>query len=219
MTRRRTRLAAAMLAAIAIASLTLSGATAHSKSKQAGIDLLRAFVSNARFHSLNAAGRAGYGAFPDGVPLHECIANLNGPGAMGIHWVNGGLLDGTLDPRHPEVLVYAPDRKGKLKLAALEYVIFQADWYANHPAGSMPMLFGQELMVGDHERFQIPPFFALHVWLYKFNPSGLFASFNPNVSCGGSAAAAGTITASLASAVALAGDARRFACGIPSATA
>ena len=37
-------------------------------------------------------------------------------------------------------------------------------------------------MVGDAARFQIPPFFALHVWLYRSNPSGLFASFNPSSS-------------------------------------
>jgi hypothetical protein len=214
MKRRRSRLAAA-LTAVALGSI-LVGGTAVARS-----EFSEARQATARFHSLNQADRGGYVPFPAGVPLHECISNLNGPGAMGIHWVNGGLLDGTLDPTRPEVLVYAPGSDGKLKLAALEYVIFQADWYANNPAGSMPMLFGQELMVGDHDRFQIPPFFALHVWLYQKNPSGVFAAFNPNVSCAGSAAASGAVTAAVVSAPALAGtgDTRRFACGIPAATA
>ena len=214
MNRRRTRFAAAALAAMALASLVFGGATARS-------ELSAVRQATARFHSLAAADRGGYGPFPAGVPLASCIANLSGPGAMGIHWVNGGLLDGTLNPTKPEVLVYAPGADGKLKLAALEYVIFQADWYANHPAGSMPSLFGQDLMVGDHERFQIPPFFALHVWLYQSNPSGLFAAFNPNVSCGGTASASTTVSAAGVSAPALAsaGDTRRFACGIPAATA
>ena len=32
-------------------------------------------------------------------------------------------------------------------------------------------------------RYEIPAVLSLHVWLWKFNPSGLFAPFNPNVSC------------------------------------
>ena len=34
-------------------------------------------------------------------------------------------------------------------------------------------------------RYAIPSFYALHVWLWKSNPAGLFAPFNPNVSCAG----------------------------------
>jgi hypothetical protein len=212
--KRPTRLAAAALAALAIASLGISGATARS-------DFSAIRQATARFHSLTVAGRADYGPFPAGVPLHECIANLNGPGAMGIHWVNGGLLDKVLDPTKPEVLVYEPGADGELNLVALEYVIFQADWYADHPADSMPSILGHEMMVGDNARFQIPPFFALHLWLYKDNPSGAFASFNPNVSCGSSAASSGPVTAAAvsAAAVAAAGDARQFACAVPKRTA
>jgi len=197
MTRRPTRFMAAALAAMALASVAIGGASARS-------DLSSVREATARFHSLTQAGRAGYGAFPAGVPLHECISSLTGAGAMGIHWVNGNLLDGTLDPNKPEVLVYEPGADGKLHLVALEYVIFQADWYANHAANTMPMLFGQELMVGDAARFQIPPFFALHVWLYKDNPSGLFASFNPSVSCGSAVASAGVAAAGVSAAAATA---------------
>jgi hypothetical protein len=209
MSRRTTRFATAALTAIAFGTLLIGGTTVA----RSEVSAVRA--ATARFHSLNAAGRGGYGAFPAGVPLHECISNLNGPGAMGFHWVNGNLLDGALDPTKPEVLVYAPDADGELHLAALEYVIFQADWYAHHPADSMPSLFGHELMVGDAARFQIPPFFALHVWLYQNNPAGTFASFNPNVSCGPSSAAAPAGAATLA----VATDANRFACAVPKRTA
>jgi hypothetical protein len=214
MSRRRTRFATAALAAIALATLAFGSATAKS-------DFAAVRAATARFHSQSVAGEHGYGAFPVGAPLHECISNLNGPGAMGFHWLKASLLDGVLDPTQPEVLVYAPDADGDLQLVALEYVMFQSDWYANHPAGTMPSLFGQDLMVGDATRFQIPPFFALHVWLYRSNPSGLFASFNPNVSCGGTASAGAPNTAStgVAATLASASDTRRFACGIPGATA
>ena len=78
----------------------------------------------------------------------------------------------TLDPRKPEVLVYAPDRGGRLHLVALEYVVFQAPWIAIH-GSAMPTLFHQMFMAtGDPNRFEIPAFFSLHVWLYKHNPSG-----------------------------------------------
>ena len=216
MARRRTRFAAAALAAMALASLAFGGASARS-------DWSAVRAATARFHSLTAAGKAHYGAFPAGVPLHECISNLNGPGAMGFHWVNGNLLDGTLDPTKPEVLVYAPGADGELHLAALEYVIFQADWYADPShAGTMPSLFGHDLMVGDNARFQIPPFFALHVWLYQSNPVDMFASFNPNVSCGADSAAAASLTAAVSAPTgrAAAADLRsKFACSVPAASA
>ena len=210
MNRRSKRLVAATLAALALSTVMFGGASAKS-----GFTDVR--IATAKYHSLAVAARDGYGAFPAGVPLHECIANLNGPGAMGFHWLNPANLGPTLDPTKPQVLVYAPDADGTLHLAALEYVIFQADWYSDPShAGTMPMLFGHELMVGDSARFQIPPFFALHVWLYQDNPTDMFASWNPNVSCGGASASAGaTLTARLTGAASLAAarDAR-LGCGV-----
>jgi hypothetical protein len=176
-------------------------------------------AATARFHSTVQAGKAGYGPFPVGAPLHECISNLTGPGAMGFHWVNGKYIDSDVDPLHPEVLVYAPAADGSLKLVALEYVVFQGDWYKTHPANSMPELFGQMFMpVPEPNRYQIPAFFALHVWLYQNNPSGMFASFNPTVSCDGAAAAAASRTAaSIGSGATLASaPAGRFACRLES---
>ena len=36
-------------------------------------------------------------------------------------------------------------------------------------------------------RYAIPAFWSLHAWIYKDNPTvpdGMFAPFNPDVSCG-----------------------------------
>lgn len=205
MNRHFSRIVTASVAAVLLGTVLVSGASA------AKSDLHAAKVATARFHSLVQAGRGGYGPFPAGVPLHECIASLTGAGAMGFHWVNGNLLDKTLDPTQPEVLVYEPGANGQLHLVALEYVIFQSAWYEDHPAGSMPSLFGQMFMVGDAARFQIPPFFALHAWVHKANPSGMFASFNPNVSCGSAQASA---TGRASAAVEAGGI--QVACAIPS---
>jgi hypothetical protein len=213
MTRLAPRLVAATFTIFALASLIAGQALA------AGGNWAAVRAATARFHSTAQADRAGYGPFPVGAPLHECISNLTGPGAMGFHWVNGAYIDGEVDPLHPEVLVYAPDADGELRLVALEYVVFQADWYRAHPADSMPELFGQMFMATpEPNRYQIPAFFALHVWLYQSNPSGIFANFNPTVSCDGAAAAAGTRSAATvgAGATLAAASAGRFACRLES---
>ncbi len=76
------------------------------------------------------------------------------------------------------------------------------------------MLFGQDFMPNNGSRFQIPPFFALHVWLFQDNPSGLFAPFNPNVSCANAAASAKP-SGLLARATVGAADAARWQCRVP----
>jgi len=203
---------AAALAAVAL-GVSLVGSAGAGQT-----DLQAAKAATARFHDLTVAGDAGFGPFPVGAPLHSCIASLDNTGAMGFHWLNPANLNTDLDPTTPQVLVYAPDKHGQLKLAALEYVIFQDAWFADHARDTMPSLFGQDFMPNDGTRFQIPPFFALHVWLFQDNPSGEFMPFNPNVSCdnatatrgSGSQAAAATITAAVA---------RKLACAVPARTA
>lgn len=139
--------------------------------------------ATARYHRTEQAARAGYGPFPAGVPLHQCIAALDGSGAMGVHWVNPGLLDATLDASRPEVLVYAPRRNGSLRLVALEYVVFASAWEAEHGSAT-PTIFGQPMtFMPDGNRFEIPAFWQRHIWLWKRNPDGIFADFNPSASC------------------------------------
>jgi len=177
--RRRGRLAVATLLAITLGGLTLASALA----KPSDLQLARA--ATARFNSIAQAEAAGYGLPPEG-PLHECIANLTGPGAMGFHLINGALLDTTVDPANPEALVYAPDKHGKLKLVAVEYVVFQAAWEAEHGVGSKPSLFGHEFDPNPGTRFGLPPFYALHAWVWKPNPTpltGIFSAWNPRVTC------------------------------------
>jgi hypothetical protein len=157
-----------------LVALTVSSVTAG---RDATADARRA---TARFNSIVQAERAGYGPFPHDVPLHHCIESLDNSGGMGIHWVNGSLLDGVLDPAAPEVLVYAPRANGTLELVALEYVVFDDAWKGSGD----PMLFGRPLtLVPSPNRYDIPAFWQIHVWLYESNSAGLFADFNPAVSC------------------------------------
>jgi hypothetical protein len=162
------RLAAALIIAVTLVAVTLSGVLARRD------DLGDAKAATARFNSVQQAVAAGYALPPDG-PLHECISAGNG--AMGFHYINGGLLDDVLDPAAPEALVYAPDRNGKLKLVAVEYVIFQS------VQPEQPELFGEGFMDMTVNPFGLPPFWALHAWIWKDNPDGTFEPFNSAVSC------------------------------------
>jgi hypothetical protein len=113
--------------------------------------------------------------------LHGCVS---GPqeGAMGIHYANGALVgDGELDATKPEALLYEP-KDGKLQLVAVEYVVIADAWNAKHPAP--PVLMGQLFnYVGAPNRYGLPAFYELHVWAWKNNSDGMFADWNPSVSC------------------------------------
>jgi hypothetical protein len=103
---------------------------------------------------------------------------------MGIHYVNGPLIgDGVLDPQRPEILLYAPGEDGKLTLIGAEYFKVDADQNLATD-GDRPTLFGQPFdgpMPGHNPT--MPIHYDLHVWLWKDNPSGMFAPFNPAVAC------------------------------------
>ena len=135
-------------------------------------------AATAAFHSIPAATAAGYG------PFYVCTDQA-GEGAMGQHYVNGSLVGTTdVDPLAPEALVYEPMPGGTYRLVGVEYVTFQAAWDAGHAAP--PSLFGRTFkLVGAGNRYGLPPFYQLHVWLWRPNPSGMFNDWNPSVSCRG----------------------------------
>lgn len=145
-------------------------------------DVVIAMRATARFMDLQAAQAAGY-ALPTGVPLERCIMSLDGTGAMGFHYIHGDLVgDAVLDPGKPEVLVFAPTADGGRDLVALEYVVFAEAWDAVND--EPPVLFERELMLtGEPNRYELPPFYSLHAWLWRENPAGLFAGFDPDVTC------------------------------------
>lgn len=147
-------------------------------------DLGKATAATAPFHSIRVVKAQGYGLLKDKHGV-SCIAmdSMPGMGAMGVHYAKSSLVaDGRLDIKHPEALVYAPSH-GELDLAAAEYVVLKKAWDARH--ASRPVLFGHrfdETPAGN--RFGLPAFYSLHVWLWQSNPSGLFSMWNPEVSCG-----------------------------------
>lgn len=182
---RATTLAAATAGLALLATAVVAATGANGPDGQGPGDLAIARSETAGYHRVATAEADGYGRPPSG-PLHECIASLNPmmPGAMGYHYPNGPLLgDAVLDPATPEVLVYESRPNGKLKLAALEYVVFKDAWEAENGA-TIPELFGRRMTFVDApNRYELPPFYQVHAWVWKNNPHGMHADHNPRVSC------------------------------------
>ena len=173
------------LAAIGLAA-AFAGIWAGPASAQ---NLSDARDGTARFHNINTAMNEGYGLFTDAAGI-ACIDNP--AGGMGIHYANVSLvLDGDVNAGTPEVLVYEPQPNGRLRLVAVEYVVFQDAYDATHPNDTDgPELFGESFEpVGAGNRYGLPPFYELHVWLWKHNPNGTVGQdWNPRVSCAGAQA-------------------------------
>jgi hypothetical protein len=124
--------------------------------------------ATAPFHNFELADQAGYGAQITPCWYHREL------GAMGYHYGNPGLIDGTVSLLEPEILMYEPGPAGHRRLVGMEYIVPIAAWEGATP----PSLMGQEFHRNDALGI-----FALHVWLWRMNPRGLFADWNPTVSC------------------------------------
>ena len=145
----------------------------------------------AKYQSLNVAKKSGYSILADTAGI-TCIAEPQ-MGAMGVHYVKGDLVkDPAIDAARPEALVYAPNKRGGLHLAAVEYVVIKSDWDAhNSLAGAPPWvkhlppnLFGRDFNFTDApNRYGLPPFYSLHAWIWQENPMGTFEMWNPSVHC------------------------------------
>ena len=161
-----------------------------------GPELAAVRRATAPFHDVERAIAAGY-ADPRGG---HCDASA--AGTMGIHSPNQRLIQSQgLDPEQPEVLLYLPKVEGGVRLIGVEYLqpvllrnpdtgvvapwMSQSPWPPNYivvtPA---PQLFGQTFqgpMPGHVPG--MPWHWDLHVWVWANNPSGMFAQWNPALSC------------------------------------
>jgi hypothetical protein len=140
--------------------------------------------ATAKFQRLDVAVTGRYDLLLDANKI-ACI-DLPGAGGMGIHFANGDLVGNpAVNAGKPEALVYAPQKNGRLQLAALEYVVIKDAWDATH--SGPPSLFGHTFnLTLSPNRFGLPSFYSLHAWIWKTNPAGMFVPWNPKVSCAGS---------------------------------
>lgn len=125
-------------------------------------------AATAPLHRIEAAAAAGWDA-----QITGCM-ELPGTGGMGYHYGNVGLIDGVAEALAPELLVYEPQANGRLRLVAVEYVVPFTAWTDAEP----PALHG--VSFHRNETFGL---WVLHAWIWKHNPAGIFADWNPDVSC------------------------------------
>ena len=160
-------------------------------------------ASTERFRDVNVALAEGY--VRDPMNLCDTAEMMGRPaalGVMGIHYFRPDRLGitGPPNPRvngtgthtdftRPSILIYEPQADGSLELVAVENLVFIAAWEA---AGNTarPTFMGREFdrMADDpatpvDEAHMFEPHYDLHVWLYRENPNGMFAQFNPNATC------------------------------------
>ena len=183
-----------------IVSITVSCAPG-SAAAEPGLDDVRAATE--RFRDVNVALAEGY--VRDPANLCDSAEMLGQPaelGVMGVHYFRPDLLgisgppsprvSGTgthTDFREPAILIYEPQADGGMELVAVENLVFIDAWNA---AGQLapPTFQGRafdrmedrpETEMDEAHNFE--PHYDLHVWLYRDNPNGIFAQFNPAVTC------------------------------------
>lgn len=181
-------LAALLAAAVAfVPSLAAAeeAAAVHDHSAHAaglGSELAGVRRATARFHRVEEAIAAGYElGWENGSGVRIITGCVSHPtaGAMGYHYFNAALVaDNAVDANEPEVLVYASAPDGGLKLVAVEWVVRGPN---TNPPGvaTAPSVLGMDM----HILVPAVGFWLTHAWVWMHNPAGMFADFNPEVSC------------------------------------
>ena len=150
-------------------------------------ELAQVRAATARFHRVEEAIEAGYElgwVNGSGVRIITgCVAHPTA-GAMGYHYINEELMDDLVaDPLEPEALVYAPAPDGGLKLVAVEWIVRGPQ---SNPPG-VPTGAPAPAVLGMDMHILVPPpgpaFYLMHAWIWMNNPAGMFADWNPEVTC------------------------------------
>ena len=174
---------------------------AQAPSGEPSLEQVRA--ATARFQDVKVALAEGYVCDPmDVCETADMMGRPTALGAMGIHFFRPDLLGISAPPntrvdgngKHtdflkPSVLIYEPQPDGSLKLVAVENLVFQKSWHAaGHARPPSYQGVAYDTMQDDpatkiDEAHMFEPHYDRHVWLYRDNPNGMYAQFNPNVSC------------------------------------
>lgn len=194
--------------AILAVAIAICAPRAEAKAGASEPSLEEVRAASERFRDVKVALAEGY--VPDPMNTCETAAMMGRPvelGAMGIHYFRPDLLgltgdtprvdgNGThTDFRKPAILIYEPQADGSLELVAVENLVFRKSW---HAAGHSkpPSFHGVEYdaMQDDpateiDEAHMFEPHYDRHVWVFRENPNGVFAQFNPNVKCDSQVAA------------------------------
>lgn len=172
----------------------VAGCAAPAALPEGALDDVRAAVE--RFRDPSVAEAEGF--IRDPTDVCEVPANLGGDdteAAMGIHYLHperlglppgGTRLDVTAthtDFLEPAVLVYEPMEDGTLELVAVENLVSARAW-ARAGHDTAPRFHGVEWpLTPDDPARVIEAHYDLHLWLFRDNPRGATAPYNPAVTC------------------------------------
>ncbi|MGF1618382.1 MAG: hypothetical protein ACFCU2_11355, partial [Acidimicrobiia bacterium] len=157
--------------AVTTALMVMIGAVPAQAHEVSRSELKELRAVTAPYRSLDAALAAGFVAFsldPADPDTPTCFDSPDG--GMGVHYVRN--IDGIVDANDPEAMVYEVKEDGSLKLVAVEYIVPETEVDPANP----PILFGHEF-----HPHPFLPVWILHVWVWRANPSGTFADYNPDV--------------------------------------
>jgi hypothetical protein len=153
---------------------------ALSASAASQIAQLRRLV--APFHDFQTASDAGWSTQITPCLVDSDLPSQPGSGAMGLHFGNLAYIQdgGVVNLVQPELLLYEPEKNGRMRFVGVEYIVP----FTDHPASAAP-----PTLLG-HAFSQVPEFgvWGLHIWVGRHNQSGTFAPWNPKVSCANAAA-------------------------------
>lgn len=130
-------------------------------------DLVKTYAATVKYQSEQAAIADGY------LRTDDCVEDEK-LGGMGYHYVKPEHV-GSTDPTKPAAILYEDDHKGGRKLIAVE-------WVVPNTGQPRPVIFDR----GFDGPAVIPPVgdvYTLHAWIFKKNPAGVFAPYNPKVTC------------------------------------
>jgi hypothetical protein len=166
-------------------------------------DLTAVRAATERFRDVRVALAEGYVRDPGNLcDTAEMMGQPASLGVMGIHFFRPDLLGITAPPNprvtgtgthtdfsRPSILIYEPQANGALELVAVENLVFISAW--ERAGNSAPPTFHGvpfDRMADDpataiDEAHMFEPHYDRHVWLYRENPNGVFAKFNPNATC------------------------------------
>lgn len=194
-------LSSALVGLAITAAIAPSLRTAEPSNGDPSLQTIRA--ASDRFRDVNVAIKEGYIRDPGNMcDAAEMMGKPASLGVMGIHYFRPDLLgitgppnpkvDGTstyTDFMKPAILIYEPQADETLQLVAIENLVFIKAWEAagnKAPPSFQGVPFDK--MVDDpntavDEAHNFAPHYDRHVWIYRENPNGVFAQFNPNATC------------------------------------
>lgn len=172
---RRTLLATVALTAVAVLTTLAVNTGTSTAGDTPGSHVAQLRKDIAKYADVQVALDEGF-IFPGG----ECVQSP--AGGMGLHYLHPARMQAPVDGRAPQILLYEQTEKG-LRLNGAEFFVPDADQDLTTD-GDRPTLWGQPFdgPMPGHEA-GMPVHYDLHVWTDKANPSGVFAPWNPRVTC------------------------------------